>query len=967
MLASIFMQQYDPEALGAQCSKCFLRTCREGGPVPPEINPSSSVMVSAEAPGGDEVEHNRPLIGKSGQEAMRGLAAMGITRAHASWNNSILCRPPGNDLDRLLLRLKRANKDRIERGLEPYLSPMEACRPRFIRELRLNQDHITMGKIVTQAITSSNRSIMDMRGMPLDGVLDQHGKFHTALYTANPGEAPPMRLRVVPTVHPAFVLRAQRWRKPFRIDIARAIRWFTGTLQWREPQYIIQPSPEQLEYFLLKCRFPFWVYDLETDAKECLTAKIRCIGFGTPEYAMVVPLLGIDGHTRFYAPDQEEEILEIVRRFFLDPTRLKAGHNIGYYDRIVCEQQLGYVPYPIIDTILLHRGVESELPHNLGFVGSIYTDVMDAWKADHTATQAKSDFELHYYNITDCVVDARLVEPLGQQVHQRGVSTAVTYHHDIQAFCAGLHTNGMFVDQHRRKLHDARLQKEAAYHRLVMRQIVGSDDFNPASRDQVAEVLFDRWGLTPDVVYASHPSAGKKLKHAYTKSGAPSTGDDHLRAMLIYVTRQDQKTFVESMRKFRHAVKIRGTNVIPLRPYSEPYYEVDDLAINLDDEDDRRAIDDESKDPDADSTDGKGPTRQRSKKLKEKRAGWVLADHRVHPHYNGHAATSQRLTSSEPNGQNWERKIRDMIVAQCSGDWSWHTDVINGETVSWLRPNVWDRALIGADEDQLELRFASALAGASRYLEVFARGGDPHEITCIMLYGSDYINGSAEDKKRLRDFAKRFVYAVIYRATTETIHETLASSENEAGELVFPWLTLKQTRIYHDKWLKASPEFESWWERDLTEYRLNGCLIEPVLGWRRDFLDGEDENGIANFKCQSGGAALVHLGTIDWLRNYPFHRWGPGTGAIQQGHDALLAEVLATHGPTSFKLDEYRKLKRDRFGAPIVDKWCPRGCKCVTAQAAGDLRDSLTIDGRKFGLPVNFTASPKAAFRWIEV
>jgi uracil-DNA glycosylase/DNA polymerase I-like protein with 3'-5' exonuclease and polymerase domains len=944
--------KYDPRAYGAKCDQCYLMKMRQGGPVPPEFNPGAKVMIAAEAPGADEVEYGRPLIGASGKEMQSTLSSLGFQRGSASYSNAALCRPPGNDMDRLLLRLKKENTARIEQGLAPYLSPLEACRPRFINELRLFRDVITLGKQATSSITGRNTSIFDLRGMPIEGQLDGRGQLHTEFHIAKEGELV-TPLRIMPTIHPAFVLRAKRWRRVFRVDLSRALRWFNGTLEWKVPTKIFQPRPDDLEYFLLRQPHKFMVYDLETDARECLVAKIRCIGVGTPEIGMVAGLLSIDGQTHLYPSDEEEAVVDIFIRFFTGPV-IKAGWNVGYYDRIVVERQLGVTPAPVVDGILFHRAVESELPHNLGFVGSIHTDVMENWKADHTAVSAQTDQDLWEYNLTDCVVNARLIEPLYTVTQQRGLTNVVGIHHEIQSVCAGLHTTGMFVDQHRRRDHDIRLKTEAFKQRQTMRQILDAEEFNPNSRAQVGSILFDKWGLHPEVIYASDPSGGKKLKKAFTAGGDPSTGDDHLRAMLLHVKDDSNKVaFIKALRKFRGAVKIRGTNIIPLRPYDELYID-DDLAINLDTEEGAQAVDEYNPNKFASQLDGKSKARHanmdRAKKGKISKPGLTMADGRVHPHYNAHATTSQRLSSSEPNGQNWTRAIRDIVCATVT-DWY--------EVDGGLYPREFKRALIAADMDQLELRFGAALAGAARYLEVFARNGDPHAVTCEMLYGTMFTNASEADKKRFRDFAKRFSYAVLYRATVETVHETLASSENDNGELVFPWLTLKETRVFYDKWIKANPEIEAWWDRDLTEFRQQGYLLEPVFGWRRDFLDGEDPNEIANFKCQAGGSAIVHIGTLDFLKHAPFARWGQGTGLIQQGHDALMVEVPAEHAPVEWE--------KDKRGKPKVKKWCAKRCKCVTAKHAEALQDSMTIKGSRFGLPVDFTATAKAALRWSEV
>lgn len=948
------MAKYDPEAHGARCKECYLYQRRQGGPVAPEINPGASYTVVSDVPGRVDVEVNRPLVGDDGQEVMRSLIVQGINRNESNWTHAVLCRPPGHDLERLLRNMKKENKERVAAGLKPWLSPIEACRPRLLNDVKAAPQAIVLGKSALTAVTGGKRSIFDVRGMPFEGVITGSGQYQGAFYVPAFGEVV-SPIRLVPTIHPSFALRAQRWRGVLRADIIRAIRWFSGTLQWKDPKIIYQPSPAQLEDFFFKQKHAFLNYDVETDAIEPLSAKLRCIGVGTPEIVLVAGILSIDGYTRLYNTYDEATVRDLFGRMFVDKTIIKTGHNAGSYDRIVIEQELGVTPEPLVDTILLHRGVASELPHNLGFVGSMHTDVMTAWKADHTAVDAQSDYDLHRYNAIDVAVDARLVEPLYQLVMQRGVGPAVEKHHAIQSICVGLHRTGMFVDQNRRKAHDQRLRIVAHTQRQYMRQIIGDDNFSPNARGQVSRILFDKWALHPEVIYGSDPSAGKKLKKAYTSSGDPSTGDDVLRAMMRYAHDDDTKmAFIGALRKFRGAAKLRGTNIIPLRPIDEAYSD-DDFQANIDDEDGRSRMDMEAWADIANARDGKGPNRQ-EKKLSNKKAkllkpGLTLLDGRVHPAYNAHAATSQRLTSSNPNGQNWSRRIRDMV---CATTTEWY--VKDGG----LLPRESKRALVAADMDQLELRFAAGLAKAARYLEVFRTGGDPHMVTCEMLYGKMFTSASESDQKRLRDFAKRFSYAVIYRASVDTVHETLASSENDDGALVFPWLTMKETRVYYDRWMKANPEIESWWDADLTEYRRQGFLREPVFGWRRDFLDGEDPNEIANFKCQSGGAAIVHQATFDVLNYLPFGRWGPGTGLIQQGHDALMFEVPATHAPV--KVVQNEKTKQWK-----VKQWCDAGCKCVTAQAAADLQRCMTVDGRPFGLDLSFTAKAKAGLRWTEV
>ena len=259
-------------------------------------------------------------------------------------------------------------------------------------------------------------------------------------------------------------------------------------------------------------------------------------------------------------------------------------------------------------------------------------------------------------------------------------------------------------------------------------------------------------------------------------------------------------------------------------------------------------------------------------------------------------------------------------------------------------------ALVGADEDQIELRMASALAGASRYLEVFEVGGDPHTETALMIFGDlgrqmyDHactLYGKKKAKEepkwsRMRDFAKIFCYLCIYGGGDETAHVNITSTEDDKGELIYKDISLREIRSRRRTWLDASPEFAKWWDTTLAKKRKQGFLTDPVLGRRCDFIsgDGDEEarNKILNFECQSGAAGVIHKATLQLVNGgLPFFRWGPGTGLIQQGHDALVAEV------------------------PIAE----------AENVASMLQEamSMTIPG----LPVKFTASAKIGPHWGKV
>jgi DNA polymerase-1 len=241
--------------------------------------------------------------------------------------------------------------------------------------------------------------------------------------------------------------------------------------------------------------------------------------------------------------------------------------------------------------------------------------------------------------------------------------------------------------------------------------------------------------------------------------------------------------------------------------------------------------------------------------------------------------------------------------------------------------------LVGCDEAQLELRMIAGLSGAAVYCEAFRNGEDPHRALCIDFFGDTFRNAGADQKKALRVFCKQFTYAASYMAESETVHEILTSSEDEDGKLLYPNLTVRETANFHDLWLKRNPEIERWWSAVLEEWRKQRYLVEPILGLKVDFLDGEDPSKMINFKPQSGGSALVHLATFEVLKEIPFEKWGKGTGLVTQTHDSLMVE-------------------------------CPEREK---DRVKNILEESMKMDGRKFGLDVDFLGEAKWGKTWKEV
>lgn len=797
----------------------------------------------------------RPFMGQAGNEITGAFSRAGVQRGDIHWTMSVLCAPPEGDMERFLHVVRQGNKEREKenrkrkkRGEQPVRlvpTPQQCCSPRLKQELDRFSKIVVAGTAAAKAVIHRSATIMALRGGPTE--LDRYGQG---------GEV--RKIRVLPIFHPAFVTKARRWTSVFRQDVDRAVRWFrNGSLDWKEPEILFHPDADTLERFLAQ-KVPFWTYDVETDAKECLTARLRCIGIGTEKAVVIVGILGIDGSSRFYPPSEQVRVIEVLKRFFEDPAILKAGHNSGYYDLIVMREQLGIDVQPNIDTMLLHRLVESELPHSLGFVGSVYTEA-PSWKTDREGRKkaygSETDEELHIYCGYDVAITAAVLDPLRQQVRMRRQDKVAACDHRLQGICADMHTVGMFVDQTERRKWEQQLLRETFERREAIRSISEVGDLNPASVLQLRRLFFDEWRLDPP--------CDDKIR--FTKRGDPSTGDPVLRAMLAMRSLEPyQREAITQIRLYRRSQKLLGTYVTKLR------YETEEAWGGWDDED-------------------SWMEKEWRERYGTKKLGIVRTDTgRMYPGYNCHGTTSGRLSSSQPiNAQNFPGHLRGMVTAAPG------------------------HILVGADMDQLELRIAASRWQSRQYLEAFDSGLDPHSsVTAHAIFGDRFEKAAIEcgagpfpwktgtkftgTAKRLRGLAKTVQYASQYHASPETVHKAITQTEidNGDGTTSLPYLHLSQREVrkMHQKWMDGA-KFDAGWAREGEAFRTQGYLDEPVMGRRRDFLDGGDNpSEIVNYPIQSSGAGLMNLALIEVADQIPLHRWGHGTGIINQCHDSIVVE-----------------------------------------------------------------------------
>jgi DNA polymerase len=146
---------------------------------------SARLMFVGEGPGADEDAQGFPFVGKAGQLLDRMIAAMGFSREEVYVANIVKCRPPNNR--------------------KPEPEEMAACMPYLAEQIELVAPEVivALGATAVQGLFGTGEGIMRIRG-------------RWRLYRG--------RVPVMPTFHPAYLLRTPAAKREVWDDLQAVLR-----------------------------------------------------------------------------------------------------------------------------------------------------------------------------------------------------------------------------------------------------------------------------------------------------------------------------------------------------------------------------------------------------------------------------------------------------------------------------------------------------------------------------------------------------------------------------------------------------------------------------------------------------------------------------------------------------------------------------------------------------------------------
>ena len=332
------------------------------GPIP------SKIVLVGEAPGQTEVIKGVPFVGESGQELHRMMEDAGLDFSDCYRTNVLRERPDGNKIEGFCVH-KREAQEILPGYSFPALGQGKYLHPRFLPELLRLQEEImecqpnliiAFGATAAWALID-NSSISKVRG-------------YVTPSTLVPG------VKVLPTFHPAAVLRAWNLRVIVVTDLIKAKREAEFP-EIRRPHREIWTAPTiaDLHHFQeLYLQDKTKILSVDTETKR---GQIDCVGFSPSiDKAIVVPFWDLSKDNGSYWDDPADEVRAM--RWCVD--LLEGPHPLlfqnGLYDIQYFVRSWHCRPTKFEhDTMILSHALQPEIPKDLGFLGSVYTDEA-SWK-----------------------------------------------------------------------------------------------------------------------------------------------------------------------------------------------------------------------------------------------------------------------------------------------------------------------------------------------------------------------------------------------------------------------------------------------------------------------------------------------------------------------------------------------------------------------------------------------------------
>jgi uracil-DNA glycosylase family 4 len=804
------------------------------GPADPKI------IIVGEAPGTMESREGKPFVGPAGKWLNAALGEAGIFR-HRCWTTNVIsCQPPKNRIDSW-----------------EATEAIKCCRPGFLKELenvsKSAKVWVPLGSTaktafgVSDSITKSRGSVYDGRKLPINVV------------------GP-----VVPTYHPSYIMRGQLKEEPTWVADFEKIKKISKS-GWKPPKedFILYPSAQETLAFLSECtkKRSVLAVDIETTGLNPLYAKIICIGIAVDgERAISIPFLYNKAEQFFTAKEYTRVFSALRRAFKVCPTIFQNAlfdvRHLQYHGI-----EVGNI---VEDVLLAHHAYHPELPHNLGYIVSIY-GTTPYWKSEVLGRDWKLDNldkDFFVYNLRDSVVLHQVLPELLSDLKEAGTEdTYRKYSLPLIAPVMEMIDTGLPIDRKKLKTWTSSLRRKFSKIETELNELLHlPDGFNIGSDIDLRLLLygevhnkFVRAKKEKDEIDSAMAEA--KLKH----KKEPKT------------KKPKDRTTTKKYAELERVCRVANTKVLYQPKHTIKRTESGMSSVNEESLENiiKAANNRRAEIASLKRRTGKHELEEKQIEKLVKAVGLLLRyrevskllstyssypigpDGRVHGRYVIHGTATGRLASREPNCQNIPKEARSVFIAP------------EGKTI------------ISADYSNLELRVLAFVSEDIPLQETFAAGINVHDANTRDLFGIEPDDPSWSQARRA---SKIYIFGRNYGGGLRGIFQRVTNEVPEMG------LTFSRFTSVDKRYRSKHPAYAKWAENVEATVKATR-RISNAFG-RVRLLLGPDhaivKEGL-NYGIQSTAADIINKATIG-VHNELRRNKHPAK-LIGQVHDSLMIET----------------------------------------------------------------------------
>ena len=300
-------------------------------------NLESHLMLVGRDPGRQEDKFGKVFIGESGQLLNEILASLDINREDVYVTNAVKCGTPGSNVD-------------------PGKNEIKYCRSHLVKEIAGIKPNVLLvfGNTAMQSVL---------------GQMGISSFYNQTIYSEE------FSCKVIPTFHPAFVLRDPTKRKYLEQGIALAVQEMGSKTRvgggFAKTKFTVVETLEDVHaIFDILEKVDAFAFDTETSQLSFIGTTILCIQFSRRKgSAVVIP---------WYVFEAYSALMERLKQLMLS-NKLKIAHNVKFD----IEQLLAKgvrTAEPIFDICVAHGLVDDNSKHGLDVMSLHYTQLGNYWQ-----------------------------------------------------------------------------------------------------------------------------------------------------------------------------------------------------------------------------------------------------------------------------------------------------------------------------------------------------------------------------------------------------------------------------------------------------------------------------------------------------------------------------------------------------------------------------------------------------------